>query len=176
MSAAASAWADAAWALTLFAADPVGLGGIAVRAGAGPVRDHFLTLLHDLLPLGTPIRRLPLHAGDDRLLGGLDLAATLRAGRPVVQKGLLAEADGGVIVLAMAERIEPGSAARLRAVLDDGVVTLQRDGLSLVLPTRFGIVALDEGVEPDERPPASLPGSVGLPCRSDRGFPARSLL
>ena len=56
------------------------------------------------------MRRLPLHAGDDRLLGGLDLAATLQAGRPVAQNGLLAEADGGVVVLAMAERIEPGAA------------------------------------------------------------------
>jgi magnesium chelatase subunit D len=39
---------------------------------------------------------------------------------------------------------------------DNGAVTLQRDGLSCVLPTRFAIVALDEGAEPDERPPASL--------------------
>ncbi len=152
----ATAWADAVRALTLFAADPVGFGGVAVRAAAGPVRDHFLTLLAEFLPPGMPVRRLPLHAGDDRLLGGLDLAATLQAGRPITQKGLLAEADGGVVVLAMAERIAPGAAARLRAVLDEGVVTLQRDGLSCVLPARFGIVALDEGVEPDERAPASL--------------------
>ena len=61
--------------------------------------------------------------------GGLDLAATLQAGRPVAQKGLLAEADGGVVVLAMAERIEPGTAARLCAVLDERVVMLQRDGI-----------------------------------------------
>ena len=152
----AAAWADAVQALTLFAADPVRLGGLAVRAGAGPVRDHFLTLLRNLLPSGMPVVRLPLHARDDRLLGGLDLAATLGAGRPILQKGLLAEANDGVVVLAMAERIEPGTAARLCAALDDGVVTLQRDGLSRVLSARFGIVALDEGVEPDEQPPASL--------------------
>ena len=152
----AAAWADALQALALFAADPAGLGGISIRAGAGPVRDRFVTLLLGALPAGMTVRRLPIHAGDDRLLGGLDLAATLQAGRPVAQNGLLAEADGGVVVLAMAERIEPGAAARLRAVMDDGVVVLQRDGLSRILPARFGIVALDEGMEPDERPPASL--------------------
>ena len=54
------------------------------------------------------------------------------------------------------QRIQSGVAARLCAALDDGAVTLQRDGLSRVLPARFAIVALDEGVEPDERPPASL--------------------
>jgi magnesium chelatase subunit D len=152
----AAAWADALQALALFAADPAGLGGISVRAGAGPVRERFMALLLQALPVGIPVRRLPLHAGDDRLLGGLDLAATLQAGRPVGRKGLLAEADRGVVVLAMAERIEPGTAARLRAAMDDGAVTLQRDGLSRVLPARFGIIALDEGAEPEERPPDSL--------------------
>jgi magnesium chelatase subunit D len=152
----AAAWADALQALALFAADPAGLGGISVRAGAGPVRERFMALLLQALPVGIPVRRLPLHAGDDRLLGGLDLAATLQAGRPVGRKGLLAEADRGVVVLAMAERIEPDTAARLRAAMDDGAVTLQRDGLSRVLPARFGIVALDEGAEPEERPPDSL--------------------
>lgn len=152
----AAAWADAVQALTLFAADPIGFGGVAVRAGAGPVRDRFLILLQALLPPGTPMRRLPLHAGDDRLLGGLDLAATLQAGRPVVQNGLLAEANGGIVMLAMAERIAAATAARLCAVIDAGVVTLQRDGLSLVLAAGFGMVALDEGAEPDERPPAAL--------------------
>ena len=152
----AAAWADATRALVLFAADPAGLGGICIRAGAGPVRDHFLTLLYEHLPVNAPVRRIPLHTGDDRVIGGLDLVATLQAGRPVAQKGLLAEANGGIIVLPMAERTEPGAAARLRAVMDDGAVLLQRDGLSRRVPTRFGVVALDEGIEPDERPPASL--------------------
>ena len=151
-----AAWADAMRALTLFTADPAGLGGIAVRAGAGPVRDRYLALLFSGLPPCAPVRRLPLNAGDDRLLGGLDLAATLQAGRPIAQTGLLAESDGGIVVLAMAERIGSDATARLCAVLDDGVVILQRDGLSRVSPARFGVVALDEGAEPDERTPAPL--------------------
>jgi len=152
----AAAWSDALQALALFAADPVGLGGIALRAGPGPVRDHWLMLLQGALKPDAPLRRVPLHVGDERLLGGLDLAATLQAGRPVAQQGLLCEADGGVVLLAMAERIEPGAAARLCATIDDGAVTLQRDGLAHRLPTRFGLVALDEGTAPDEQPPASL--------------------
>jgi magnesium chelatase subunit D len=66
---AAAVWADAVQALTLFAADPIGLGGMSVRAGAGPVRDRFLRLLHESLAPGMPVRRLPLHVADDRLLG-----------------------------------------------------------------------------------------------------------
>jgi len=152
----AAAWADALQALAIFAADPIGLGGIAVRAGAGPVRDRWLKILYDSLPPGMPVRRVPLNAPDDRLLGGLDLAATLQAGHLVEQKGLLSEADGGIIVMPMAERIEPGAAARLRAASDEGMVTLQRDGLSRVLAAHFGMVALDEGADPEEHVPASL--------------------
>lgn len=151
-----AAWANGLQALALFAADPIGLGGIAIRSAAGPVRDRFLRQLYQALPAGMPVRRVPLHVADDRLLGGLDLAATLRAGRLVEQKGLLAEADGGVIVLAMAERIDPGAAARLRGVLDEQAVHLQRDGLSRTFPARFGVVALDEGAGPDEQVPKSL--------------------
>ena len=152
----AAAWADALAALTLFATDPVGLGGIELRAGAGPARDRWLALLRAALPLGTPLRRLPLNTGDDRLLGGLDLAATLQASRPVEQRGLLSEADGGVVLLAMAERVEPGVAARLCAVMDLGEVALLRDGLSRRLPARFGLVALDEGIAPDEATPLAV--------------------
>lgn len=152
----AVAWQDALQALALFAVDPAGLGGIVVRAGAGPFRDAWLRRLYDALPPGTPVRRIPLHVGDDRLLGGLDLAATLQTGRPVEQKGLLAEADGGIAILAMAERIDAASTARLNATIDTGTVLLQRDGLSNRLPARFGLIALDEGATPEERPPASL--------------------
>jgi magnesium chelatase subunit D len=153
---ATQAWEDAMTALALFASDPIGLGGIALRAGPGPVRDRFLELLREILPREMQIRRLPLNTADDRLLGGLDLAATLQAGRPVEQKGLLAEADGGVVLLAMAERVEPGVIARLCAVMDQGSVALQRDGLTRDLPARFGLIALDEGAAPDERTAPAL--------------------
>jgi magnesium chelatase subunit D len=149
-------WADALTALALFAVDPVGLGGISVRAGAGPVRDHWLDLLREVLPDSAPCRRVPLHAGDERLLGGLDLAATLSSGRPIARPGLLAEADGGVLILAMAERIDASATGRLCAALDEGAVNLERDGLALRMPARCGMVALDEGATEDERPPRAL--------------------
>ncbi|MCF7980204.1 MAG: magnesium chelatase ATPase subunit D, partial [Chromatiaceae bacterium] len=82
-------------AAALFAVDPVGSGGISVRALPGPVRDLWMELLRELLPPDLPFRRIPLHIADGRLLGGHDLAATLHAGRPVAERGLLAEADGG---------------------------------------------------------------------------------
>jgi magnesium chelatase subunit D len=152
-------WADAVQAAALMAVDPHGLGGVALQAAHGPVRDRWLAQLRALLPADRPMRRVPAHVRDDRLLGGLDLAATLQAGRPVSQTGLLAEADGGVLVLAMAERLSDAMAARIGAALDEGRITVARDGLQEVRAARIGIVALDEGVREagsEESPPARL--------------------
>lgn len=155
MSAGADIWSDAVTAVALFAIDPVGTGGICVRASAGPVRDHCHEALRRCFPSSVPIRKLPPSISEDRLLGGLDLAATLQAGRPVIQRGLLAEIDGGVLLAVMAERLTPATVAHLNAALDRGEVVVERDGVSRKMPSRFGVVAFDEGLD-DERAPAAL--------------------
>ncbi|MGM0676417.1 magnesium chelatase subunit D [Ectothiorhodospira marina] len=149
-------WALASIAAGLFAVDPQGCGGVAVRAHAGPVRDRWLEQLRQLLPAKAPMRRLPLHIADGRLLGGLDLAATLKAGKPIAERGLLAECDGGVAVMAMAERLTSSTAGRVAAVMDAHEVVLERDGLGMRVPTRFGVVALDEGMSEEEQVPDVL--------------------
>jgi magnesium chelatase subunit D len=65
------------------------------------------------------VQRLPASADAEALDGGLDLAATLAAGRPVARRGLLAVAAGGVVLVPMAERLAPALAARLARALDD---------------------------------------------------------
>ena len=140
-------WLRAALAGALLAVDPVGLGGARLHAQAGPVRDAWLAQLRERLPPGTPMRRVPFNVTDGRLLGGLDLTATLRAGRPVAERGLLVEAHGGFVLLAMAERMAPGTAARITGVMDTGEVALARDGIALRNDAAFAVIALDEGLE-----------------------------
>lgn len=159
---AAPAWEEAALAAAVLAVDPVGLGGAAVRARPGPAREAWIARLTALLPAAAPVRRMPLHIDDDRLLGGLDLPATLRAGRPMAQAGLLAEAHGGLLLLPMAERLSAGTAARLCAVLDCGQVTAEREGLALRAPARLAMVALDEGEGDEETAPAALRDRLAL--------------
>jgi magnesium chelatase subunit D len=136
-----SPWQDAVHAAALLAVDSIGTGGASLRAGHGPVRARWLALLRGLLPDGAPWRKVPLTIADGRLLGGLDLAATLAAGRPVAERGLLAEAAGGVLLLPMAERTPAGLAARLALALDAGTLAL---------------VALDEGATENERTSSAL--------------------
>lgn len=153
---AAETWRDAQLAAALFAVDPLSLGGIVLRSGAGPLRDRWLEDLRSLLSDDASIRRVPANVADDRLLGGLDLAATLKAGRPVAEQGLLSALDGGFALLAMAERLPSGTAAHIAAALDTGETVGEREGLKLRSPSRFGVIAFDEGIEEDERPPTAL--------------------
>jgi magnesium chelatase subunit D len=151
-----SAAEDASLAASLFAVDPAGLGGVCLRSPVQPARTQWLELLRGLLPPAVAVRRIPFNIADDRLLGGLDLTATLRANRPVAERGALAASDGGVVVVAMAERLTAHTAACLDAVLDTGEIVLERDGVPLHDQARIGIVALDESMGDDERVRASL--------------------
>ena len=134
-------FADALLAARLCAIDP-GLGGMVLRGG-GEWRDEIVAELRRGLAADAPVKRIPVHVDDDRLLGGLDLTATLARGVAVSQRGLLAEADGGVIVLPMAERISEATAGRIAAVIDGG-------------EARFLMVAYDDGIEPEDQPPAAI--------------------
>ncbi|AWN54237.1 magnesium chelatase subunit D [Methylobacterium sp. 17Sr1-1] len=156
-----AAWTQACLAASLAAIDPAGTS-VVVRARPGPVREAWLARLRALLPEGTPVTRLPAGIADDALLGGLDLPATLAAGHPVAQPGLIARSHGGVVVVPMAERLTPGTAARIAQALDTGAVEVARDGIATRHPARFGLVLLDEGEGEDEAIPACLADRAAL--------------
>jgi len=140
-----SEWHLANQALATFAVDPAALGGLWIRARSGPVRDRFIAALTKAVPT----RRLSPLADDAQLYGGLDVAATLAASKPVFASGILAQ--GGVCLVPMAERIAPELAGRLGMALDKG-------GLSLI--------ALDEGIDDEGLPPA-LQDRLAIPLSLD---------
>jgi magnesium chelatase subunit D len=150
-----SAESDAALIVSLFAIDPGGLGGVCLRSPVHPARDQWLQALRASLSEGTPLRKVPAGIPDGRLLGGLDLVATLKANRPIAERGVLAEAHGGVVIVTMAERLTAQTAARLNAVLDAGEVVTAREGVTIRNPASVGLVLLDEG-EAEERAPSAL--------------------
>ncbi|VWX55563.1 Magnesium chelatase ATPase subunit D [Burkholderiales bacterium 8X] len=147
---------DAVLAAALFCVDPVGTGGVVLRGYAESQRDLWLRQVADWLPAGSAMRTVPLNIEEDRLLGGLDLVATLARGKPVARQGLLIEADGGVLLLHSADRLADRCAAHLAAVLDSRQVATERHGVATCMPSRVGIVAFDTGAADDPRPPAKL--------------------
>ena len=151
------AWDDALWALAALHIDPVGLRGIWLRSPHGPVRDEWLTLLQHLRP---GVRRLPNNIDSERLLGGLDLSATLNTGRPVTQAGLLAQSDQSLLLAPMAERMAPEAAAILSQVLDSGLVTPHGGGDAQ--DARLGLIALDEALEDEPAMAETLQERLGI--------------
>ena len=151
------AWDDALWALAALHIDPVGLRGIWLRAPHGPVRDEWLTLLQHLRP---GVRRLPQNIDSERLLGGLDLSATLNTGRPVTQAGLLAQSDQSLLLVPMAERMASEAAAILAQVLDSGRVTPHGGGDTQ--DARLGLIALDEALADEPAMAETLQERLGI--------------
>jgi magnesium chelatase subunit D len=131
----------AALACALLALDGEGLKGAVLKGPGGPARDSFIDAFRQMNG-ERKLFRLPPHAGADRITGGIDIAATLKSGKPSYDKGLIAEADGGALLLTSAERLDAGKAALLAAAMDNDTF-------------RFTVIACDEGIE-DERCPVIL--------------------
>ncbi|MFU7528439.1 magnesium chelatase subunit D [Qipengyuania sp. ASV99] len=135
---------DAALAARLFALAPLTFGVLVLR-GSSPARDAVV----QALALAMPTRRLPGHVDDDRLLGGIDIAASLAAGKPIATRGLLAEAAGGALIVPMAERLDEGIAGRLAQALDE---------------RRVALILLDDGIEAEDTPPPALMERASFIC------------
>jgi magnesium chelatase subunit D len=140
-----------ATALSLLAVDPIGLGGAVVQGGAGGWSPAWVTAFVARMPEPHRVRRVPAGIAEERLIGGLDLSATLLLGRPVLEPGLCSVADGAALIVPMAERLSPGAASLLAQVMDERMVRIERDGLSLTTSAEIALLLLDES-EPDEAP------------------------
>ena len=154
-SAKLETWLRALQVAQLLVINPHGLGGVIVRARSGPVRDRWLAYLNTVAQLSDmrlPLRKMPLGISDENLIGGIDLDQTLRTGKAVLRQGLLAQCDQQLLLMPMAERVEVGAVAKVVSALDNGFISIERDGQSRRIHSHFGLVALDEGIEDDERP------------------------
>lgn len=145
---------DALLIAALLAIDPQGLAGVVLDHPMHEQARGFTDALVDFVGGGAPLRRVPIGVSADRLIGGVDLAATLRTGRLVAERGVLAAADGGVVVLPMCERASVSVRTTLSEALDTGAVHVARDGIGTHHDTRVIAVLLDESVEDEHVHPA----------------------
>ena len=162
-----SAWFDAQTTAALLAIDPHGLGGICVKSQFGPIRDVWFAFLETQIAPGAHFQKIPLQIQDEQLLGGLDLESTLQYGRPIYSTGLLAKSHGGFIVLPMAERVSPHTIAHILQVVDRGEVRHPQQTNEFA-PCLFGMIALDEGIGPDESIHPRLAEHMAFEVRLDQ--------
>ena len=99
--------------------------------------------------LRAPLVTLPLSATEDRLAGGLDTEAALRAGRRVFQPGLLAAAHQGMLYVDEINLLPDHLVDLLLDACADGVNRLERDGCAMEHSARFALIG---SMNPEEGP------------------------
>ncbi len=158
--AGATRWRLAVRALELALADPIGLGGVAFAGRAAPARDVLL----DALQQAVQVRRLGPTTDLAALDAGVDLVASLAAGRTVTRPGLLdvepPAASGGsrrATLVTGAERLPRALGARLARWLDDA----GRAPELLVLVDERDAVVEHAAVNADEAAPGLVETPLG---------------
>ncbi|MFZ9812264.1 MAG: hypothetical protein ACO3DD_04185, partial [Burkholderiaceae bacterium] len=134
-------------AAAVVAAGPA-LGGLWLRGWHGPRRDAFLQLVdHFARTLVVRTHRIAPHTDPEQLITGIELSETLRAGRMVRRAGLIENLEGGLLVLAMAERAPVALLAPITQAID---------------AQRVCLLAMDESLPDEASLPAVLQDRLGL--------------
>jgi magnesium chelatase subunit D len=125
--------------------------GVLLRGDKGAGKTTAARALSALLPKPGRFVNLPIGITEDRLLGGMDLASTLK-GKPTLRSGLVAEANGGVLYVDEVNLLPDHLADALLDAAATGISTVEREGFSATQEARFVLMGSMNPEEGSLRP------------------------
>ena len=99
-----------------------------------------------------PIVDLPLGAGEDRIVGAMDIERAMTEGVRVFEPGLLAQANRGFLYIDEVNLLEDHLVDLLLDAAASGENVVEREGLSIRHPARFVLVGSGNPEEGELRP------------------------
>lgn len=129
---------DAKRAVECAAVNPV-LRTVLIRGGPGSAKTVLSRAAGALT--GRKVTNVPLNVTEEMLFGGMDAEATIREGRAVMQKGLLAQADGGILYVDDVNLLDQRVLASLLDCVLSGRVKVEREGVSGEYPCDVLMIA-----------------------------------
>ena len=99
-----------------------------IRGGPGSAKT---VLARSIGPLtGRKVVNLPLNATEEQIFGGMDVEATIRTGRTVMDPGILSRADGSILYVDDVNLMDQRVLATVLDCVESGRVILEREGVS----------------------------------------------
>ena len=101
---------------------------VLIRGGPGSAKTVLSRAAGELA--GKKVVNIPLNVTEEMLFGGMDAEATMREGRPVMQKGLLSRADGCILYADDVNLLDQRVLSSLLDCVLSGRVVVEREGVS----------------------------------------------
>lgn len=150
-------------ALCLNAVQP-GIGGVLITGERGTAKTTAVRALAGLIG-DKRVVELPLNASEDRVVGTLRIDELMKDGARVLEPGILAEADGGILYVDEVNLLEDHIVDLLLDAAATGMCRVEREGASREYPARFVLVGTMNPEEGSLRP--QLLDRFGLSVRVD---------